>query len=76
MAAEPENLVLAPLRAMRADMATKADVKELKAELRPQIHSLRADVASDMLRMQKDARDQIVGLRRAVIELHASLGAH
>ena len=47
----------AEMQSQRREMATKSD-----------LHSLRADVASDMARMQKDTREQIVGLRRAVIE--------
>ncbi len=73
MANEPENLVLELLRGIRADIAeTRA---ELRAEFRSEMHSLRADVASDFLTLNakidaenKATRDQIVGLRRAVIE--------
>ncbi len=86
MSAEPENIVLALLRdmradmaSMRADMATKADIAELKSDM----HSLRADVASDLLTAQarndaehKNTRDQIVGLRRAVIEYHSAALGH
>ena len=73
MSDEPENLVLQLLRGIRGDVA-KVDVKvdDLKSEL----HSLRADVASDMLRMEKDTRDQIVGLRRAVVEYHSTAIGH
>ena len=55
MANEPENLVLALLRGIRAEiadikseMATKSDLADVRAELQ----SLRADVASDLLAMQ------------------------
>ena len=53
-------------------MATKSD-----------LHSLRADIASDMLTMraemlgmQKDTRERIVGLRRAVVEYHSAVIGH
>ncbi|QGM99747.1 hypothetical protein F7D14_16160 [Methylocystis parvus] len=68
-------------------MATKADLRELRAELRAEfrseLHSLRADVASDIAtldakidRTRKDLSDQIVGLRRAVVEYHTSVVGH
>ena len=86
MSTEPENLVLQLLRDMRADMAgmraemaTKADL----ADLRSEIGSLRADVASDFIDVRreiagvrKDLGEQIVGLRRAVIEYHTSVVGH
>ena len=71
MAGEPENLVLELLRGIRADMATKAELADLKAEMKADMHSLRADVAADFVSMQaenKATRDQIVGLRRAIVE--------
>jgi hypothetical protein len=40
--------------------------------MRSEIHSLRADVASDMLTLEKRLSDQISGLRRAVMEYHSS----
>lgn len=77
--AEPENLVLQLLREMRDDlagvregMATKADVGDLRADLQ----SLRADVASDLLTIEKRMSEQIVGLRRAVMEYHSSAIGH
>jgi signal transduction histidine kinase len=76
---EPESLVLHILREMRAEMATKNDVADLRSEMR----SLRADVASDLAtldakvdRTRKDLSDQIVGLRRAVVEYHTSAIGH
>ena len=53
------------LQSQRREMATKSD-----------LHSLRADVASDMLTMQKDTREQIVGLRRTVVEYHSAVVGH
>jgi hypothetical protein len=84
LAEQPENIVLEHLRALRADigdmkgemrtlkaeMATKSDLQALKSDLR----SLRAEVASDLAAMQKETREQIVGLRRAVIEYHSAAG--
>ena len=82
---EPENLVLAILREMRAematcgDMATKADVaavREEVADVRSEVHSLRADVASDMLSLEKRLGDRIATLNRAVMEYHSSTIGH
>ena len=76
---EPENLVLNLLREMRAEMsdmraevATKNDVADLRSEMR----SLAADVASDMLALEKRLGDQIAALRRAVMEYHSSAIGH
>jgi hypothetical protein len=77
MSDEPENLVLQLLRGLRSDMA------ELKAELKAEIHSLRADVASDMLTqqnqilaLQKQTGEQIEGLRQTVVQYHSSVVGH
>jgi hypothetical protein len=86
VAEQPENIVIELLRGLRGDIGdVKGEVRTLKTEMRAQheematksdLHSLRADVASDMLTMQKDTRDQIVGLRRAVIEYHSGVVGH
>lgn len=90
MSADPENLVLHLLREMRAEMAdsravmaTKADLADLRADLKAEINSLRADVASDIAALQaedqktrRDLGDQIAGLRRAVMEYHHSVIGH
>ncbi len=86
MADQPESLVLQLLRGIRADMATKAEFAAVKADLgdlRTEVHSLRADVASDLAAMQakadaehKATRDQIAGLRRAVVEYHSVVIGH
>lgn len=82
----PENLVLQILRDMRAEvaemraaMATKDDIADLRSEM----SSLRADVASDFIDVRreiaatrKDLSDQVVGLRRAVVEYHTSVIGH
>jgi hypothetical protein len=72
---EPDNLVLQLLRDMRGkldNMATKDDV----ADLRSEVNSLRADVASDLITVEKRLSEQIVGLRRAVMEYHSSAIGH
>jgi hypothetical protein len=68
---------LATLRGLPAQMA------ELRAELRSEMNALRADVASDLVTLNakidteiKSTRDQIVGLRRAVIEYHSAVVGH
>jgi len=73
MSAEPESLILQMLREMRAEIG----------ETRGEVRSLRADVASDLAIFQakvgeenKQTREQIVGLRRAVIEYHTSVIGH
>ncbi len=87
---EPENLVLILLRDMRADMgdmraemATKSDLAKLEAKLenkiedvRSEVHSLRADVASDLMTLEKRLEEPINGLRRAVMEYHSSAIGH
>jgi hypothetical protein len=79
MTEEPASLSLELLRQMRAelgdvrtDMATKADL----ASLRSDMHTVRADVAADVLATRKELGDQIVGLRRAVIDYHTSVIGH
>ena len=83
MTGESEGVVLQLLRGIRAEMATKAELGELRAELKADINSLRADVASDLSAMQaksdaehKATRDQIAGLRRAVVEYHSVVIGH
>ncbi|BDV35366.1 hypothetical protein SS37A_28950 [Methylocystis iwaonis] len=85
---EPENLTLALLRkidkkvdavdakvdALRVQL--RAEIGDAKTELRSEMHSLRADVASDMLTLEMRLSDQIVGLRRAVVEYHSSAVGH
>ena len=87
---EPESLILQLLRDMRAEigdmratMATKSDVAELRSELRSEMTSLRADVAADFIEVRreiggvrKELSEQIVGLRRAVVEYHTSVIGH
>jgi hypothetical protein len=78
MTEEPTSLILELLRQMRAEMATKADLADLvtKPEFSAQLTSLRADVAADTLTIRKELTEQIVGLRRAVIDYHTSVIGH
>ena len=90
VAEQPDNLVLELLRGLRTEIGgLKADVQSVKreltaardematkADLKADLNSLRADVASDLLNMQKETREQIVGVRRALIEYHSSVVGH
>lgn len=87
---EPDSLVLELLRGLRADVAdvkdevvdlradiaAKSELADAKAWLKADIHSVRADVASDLLTTRKEHGDQIAGLRRAVIEYHSAVIGH
>jgi hypothetical protein len=83
---EPENLVLMLLREMRADIAaTRGDVTDIRkqmatkvdiADVRSEVKSLRADVASDLITMEKRLSDRINHLNRAVVEYHSSAVGH
>jgi hypothetical protein len=78
---QPEDLILQMLRDMRAGIARideKIDTKvdTATADLRSEINSLRADVASDLHTTRKEISEQIVGLRRAVIDYHSSVIGH
>ena len=76
------------LRGMRADLGRMdAKLDDTKAELKIDINSLRADVASDLAAMQakndaehkatrKQVGEQIDGLRRAVVEHHSVVIGH
>jgi hypothetical protein len=74
MTTEPENLVLQLLRGLRDDVAKLR--AEFKADLRAEINSLRADVASDMLAMAKRSTERIEGLRQTVVQYHSSVVGH
>ena len=82
MSDEPESLMLRILREMRAEMATKSDIQAIRAEmarkddLRSEVNSLRADVAADLITTRKELSEQIVGLRRAVVDYHTSVIGH
>jgi hypothetical protein len=53
-------------------MSTKKDI----AELGSGIYSLRADVASDLMDVEKRVNDQLVALRRSVMEYHSTAVGH
>jgi hypothetical protein len=86
MTEEPDNLVLQLLRQMRGqldDMQAglddmRGDVREIKTNFatKADLMSLRADVASDLHVQRKELSEQIVGLRRAVIDYHTSVVGH
>ncbi|MDJ0447892.1 hypothetical protein [Methylocystis sp. JR02] len=88
MADEPENLVLQLLREMRGEMGDmrsemhgirdglRTEIRSVRDDLHSEINSLRADVASDFLTIEKRLSDQIVGLRRAVVDYHSSVVGH
>ncbi len=52
------------------------DKMATKTDLRSEIDSLRADVASDMIVNRKEMTEQVAGLRRAVVEYHTSVIGH
>ncbi len=79
MSLESENLVLQLLRDMRAE------ITDMRVDVKSDMHSLRADIASGLLAMEarqaaehkqtrKDLGEQIVGLRRAVVEYTSVIG--
>ncbi|PSJ57271.1 hypothetical protein [Kumtagia ephedrae] len=90
MGDEPDSLILRLLRDMRAEMATKSDIADLRSEmemlraaLRSEVYSLRTDVASDIAVLQaedkktrKELGEQISGLRHAVTAYHSSVIGH
>jgi hypothetical protein len=90
MANEPDNLVLEMLRGMRGEMAslrgemasmrevmaTKADLAEVRQELKADVNSLRSDLTAGLVSVRKELGEQIVGLRRAVVEYHSSTIGH
>lgn len=83
---EPESLILQILREMRAELGDvrsdigdiRSDIGQIRADFatKSDMHTLRADVAADLLSTRKELSEQIVGLRRAVIEYHTSVIGH
>lgn len=55
-----------------AHLATKNDVADVSSEVK----SLRADVASDIINLEKRLGDRISHLNRAVVEYHSSAVGH
>src|SRR5580704_1677725 len=86
MTEEPASLILELLRQMRAELATKdnlesvraevSDVRSEVADIKSDLRTLRADVAADLVTTRKELGEQIVGLRRAVIDYHTSAIGH
>jgi hypothetical protein len=80
---EPESLVLQILREIRAELGdvraelgeVRSDIRQIRADFatKSDLSTLRADVAADILSNRKELSEQIVGLRRAVIEYHTSV---
>jgi len=76
---EPESLILELLRQMRAELGdVRSDISQLRADsaTKSDLSMLRADVAADILSNRKELSEQIVGLRRAVVEYHTSVIGH
>ena len=87
---EPENLTLKLLRDIREDMVTKKDLAEVRNELkndvsgvkgglddlRSDLNSLRADVASDMILMENRLSERISQVNSAVIQYHSTTVGH
>jgi hypothetical protein len=84
---EPDNLVLHLLREMREDvrqvnakvdgLVGRVDGLTTKVDdIGVELHSLRADEASDFLTLEKRVNDQFVALRRSVMEYHSTAVGH
>jgi hypothetical protein len=90
MADEPDNLVLEILRGTRGDIQElRGDIQELRGGMqgmRVDIHEMRGgmqEMRGDIQKLdakvdltRRDLSDQIVGLRRAVIDYHTSTIGH
>jgi hypothetical protein len=84
---EPDSLILRILREMRAELASKPDMEALRAEfatkgdldtLRTEMATMRVEMATktDLAALRKELGEQIVGLRRAVIDYHTTVIGH
>jgi hypothetical protein len=86
MPEEPASLILELLRQMRAELGdvrsdmgdVKSGIGQMRADMATQsdLKTLPADVAADVLTTCKELGEQIVGLRRAVIDYHTSVTDH
>jgi hypothetical protein len=86
MPEEPASLILELLSQMRAELGdvrsdisdVRSDISQVRADMATQsdLTTLRADVASDILTTRKQLTEQIVGLRRTVIDYHTSVVGH
>ena len=77
----PENLVLAMLREMRAETANgfadlRSEMQSLRADVASDLHTLDAKIEATAAATRKDLSEQIVGLRRAVVEYHSAVIGH
>ena len=78
MTEEPASLIFELLRKMRAELGdVRAEIGQLRSDIgqvradfatKSDLNTLRADVAADILSTRKELSEQIVGLRRSVIE--------
>jgi hypothetical protein len=84
---EAESLILQLLQQMRADIAglktdivgTKDDIADVKSDITGLGRTITSDlmvIRSQNAEEDRQTRDQIVGLRRAVIEYHTSVLGH
>jgi chromosome segregation ATPase len=86
MTEEPTSRILELLRQMRAEVGdvrsdisdVRSDISQIRSDMATQsdLNTLRADFAADILTTRKELREQIVGLRRAVVEYHTSVIGH
>jgi chromosome segregation ATPase len=86
MPEEPASLILELLRQMRAELGdvrsdisdVRSDIGQVRADMATQsdLTSLRGDFASDILTTRRELSEQIVGLRRAVVDYHTSVVGH
>jgi hypothetical protein len=86
MAEEPASLILELLRRMCAELGdvrsdisdVRSDVSQIRSDVATQsdLNTLRGDVAADILSSRKEVGEQIVGLRRAVIDYRTCVIGH
>jgi hypothetical protein len=86
MPEEAASLILELLRQMRAELGdvrsdisdVRSDISQVRGDMATQsdLRTLRADVAADVLTTRKELSEQIVGLRRAVVDYHTSVIGH
>ncbi len=85
MSGAPENLVLQPLRGIRADVAAidakidrkvddlRSEMNSLRGELRSEINSLRADVAADLHELRAEMASQQKETREQIVGLRRAV---
>ncbi|MEI9915604.1 MAG: hypothetical protein WDN29_07075 [Methylovirgula sp.] len=72
---QPEDIVLHLLRDIRERIEPMATTNDI-AGLRSDLNSGLVNVAADFNELRKDLSDQIIGLRRAVVEYHSAVIGH